>query len=142
MNSLVLRCTVSSGICPNQLFCPYLNHIYEVPLKLIALVCLMSLAPKYFVVQSKEELKTENRLSTFVVVGVVNTEIFMSFIKLPFQKQTGYCQQFNFLFFWGHFFQVPIPVNWYKICSGYGPVSSIIHCSSLIGVHCIWYQPK
>ena len=80
---------VSSGICPNQLFRPYLNHIYEVPLKLIALVCLMSLALKYFIVQLKEELNIENHLSTFIVVGVVNTEIFMSFFKLPFYKQTG-----------------------------------------------------
>ena len=39
----------------------------------------MNLAPKYFVVQSKEELKTENRLSTFVVVVGVNTEIFYEF---------------------------------------------------------------
>ena len=69
---------------------PYINHKYEVPLKLIALFCLMNLAPKYFVVQSKEELKTENRLSTFVAVGVVNTEIFMSFIKRSFYKQTDY----------------------------------------------------
>ena len=67
----------------------YLNHIYEGPLKLIALVCLMRLTPKYFVVWSKEEIKTENCLSTSVVVGVVNTEIFMSFIKLSFYKQTG-----------------------------------------------------
>ena len=28
-------------------------------------------------------------LSTFVVVGVVNTEMFVSFIKLPFYNQTG-----------------------------------------------------
>ena len=48
----------------------------------------MNLAPKYFVVQSKEELKTENRLSAFVAVGLVNTEIIMSFIKRPFYKQT------------------------------------------------------
>ena len=34
--------------------------------------------------ERKWELKTENRLSTFVVVGVVYTEIFMSFVKLPF----------------------------------------------------------
>ena len=47
----------------------------------------MNLAPKYFVVQSKEELKTENRLSTIVAVGLVDTEI-MSFIKRPFYKQT------------------------------------------------------
>ena len=32
---------------------------------------------------------------TFVVVGLVNTEIVMSFIKLPFYKQTGYCQQMS-----------------------------------------------
>ena len=41
-------------------------------------------------IQSKEELKTENRLSTVVAVGVVNTEIFMSFIKRSFYKQTDY----------------------------------------------------
>ena len=35
------------------------------------------------------ERKIKNRLSTFAVVGVVNTEIFMSFIKLHFYKQTG-----------------------------------------------------
>ena len=49
----------------------------------------MSLTPKYFVVYSKEELKIENCIFRFVVVGIVNTEIFMSFIKLPFYKQTG-----------------------------------------------------
>ena len=48
--NFVIHCTVSSGTCPNQLSRPYLNSMYEVPLKLIALVCLMSLAPKYFVV--------------------------------------------------------------------------------------------
>ena len=53
----------------------------------------MNLAPKYFVVQSKEELKTENRLSAFVAVGLVNTEIIMSFIK-----QLTFC-------FLGHFFR-------------------------------------
>ena len=70
-----------------------------VPLKLIALVCPMSSAPNYFVVSLKEESKIENRLSTLVVVRVVNTEIFMSFIKLPFYKQTCQYQQFNFMFF-------------------------------------------
>ena len=42
---------------------------------------------------------TENYLSIFAFVGVLNTGIFMSFIKLSFWKQTGYFQQFNFLFF-------------------------------------------
>ena len=60
-----------------------------VPLKLITLVCPINLVPKYFVVYWKEEFKTENRLSTFVVVGKVNKEIFKSFIKLPFYKQTS-----------------------------------------------------
>ena len=61
---------------------------YEIPLKLIALVCLMSLEP---VLRSlvKRKVKTENCISTFPVAGVVNTEIFMSFIKHPFYKQTG-----------------------------------------------------
>ena len=44
--------------------------------------------PKVFRIWLKEELKTENRLSTFVVV-VVHTEICMSFFKLHFYKQTG-----------------------------------------------------
>ena len=79
--------TEEIAICSNQLFRQ--NHIYEVLLKLIALICLMSLTPKYFVVYSKEELKIENCIFRFAVVGIVNTEIFMSFIKLPFYKQTG-----------------------------------------------------
>ena len=37
----------------------------------------------------ERKVKTENRLFTFAVVWVVNTEVFMSFIKLPFYKQTG-----------------------------------------------------
>ena len=49
-----------------------LSKSYEVPLILIALVYMTSLAPKYCVVQSKEELKIENRLSTFFVLGIVN----------------------------------------------------------------------
>ena len=57
----------------------------------------MSLPPKHFLVWSKKELNTENHLSTFVIVGVVYTEIFMSFIKLHFSKQT-FC-------FWGIFFE-------------------------------------
>ena len=65
------------------------NKKREVPLKITALDCLISLVPKYFIVQSKEELKTENCLSTFVIAGVANTEIFMSFIKLAFYKQIG-----------------------------------------------------
>ena len=50
LHQLVLRCAVVSVIWLNQLFRPYSGHIYEVPLKFIALVCLMSLAPKNFVV--------------------------------------------------------------------------------------------
>ena len=84
--NLVL-CSFFRNLCISVIS-PHLNYIYEVPLKLNALVSLMSLVPEYFVVQLKEELKTENHLSTFVVVGVVNTEIFMSFVKLPFCKQT------------------------------------------------------
>ena len=37
----------------------------------------------------ERKVKTENRLSTFAVIKVVNTEIFMSFIKLPFYKHSG-----------------------------------------------------
>ena len=68
----------------------------------------------------ERKVKTENRPSTFPVIGVVNTEIFMSFIKLAFYKQTGYSQQFNFLLF-GDIFWAPIPVDRYEIRSGYGP---------------------
>ena len=55
--NLVLLCAVSSGICRNQLFRLYQNHIYEVLMKFMSLACLMSLAPKYFIVWSKDELK-------------------------------------------------------------------------------------
>ena len=61
-----------------------LSKSYEVSLKLTASVCLMSLAPKYFKILSKKELQTENYLFRFVVVGVVNTEIFSGFIKFAF----------------------------------------------------------
>ena len=76
----------------------------------------MSLAAKDFVVQWKEQLKTENCLSTFVVVGVVNAEIFMSI--LPFTNKQVNVSNLTFCFF-KTFFQVPIPVNWYEIHSGY-----------------------
>ena len=58
----------------------------------------------------ERRVKTENHLSTLAVGVVVNTEIFMSFIKLYFQKQTGYFQQltfFLFVCFLGHFFGRP-----------------------------------
>ena len=42
---------------------------------------------KYFVVFSKEELKTGNCLPTFVAAGVVNTEIFLSFTNFIFTKK-------------------------------------------------------
>ena len=82
----------------------------------------MSLAPKYFAVQSKEELQTENHLSTFVVVGLVNTEIFRRFIKLGFflfrNKQANVSNLT--LCFLGTFFGALIPVKWYEIRSGCG----------------------
>ena len=37
----------------------------------------------------ERKVKTENHLFTFEVVGIVNTEIIMSFIKLPFYERTG-----------------------------------------------------
>ena len=80
---------LSRGIFPNQFLHPYVNQIYEIPVKLVALVCLMSFAPKYLVVLSKLKLIAENRVSTSFVVGVVNTESFMGFIKFPFYKQTN-----------------------------------------------------
>ena len=82
-----LCCTLFSGIYPNQLFRPYLNHMYEVPLKLIALS--NEFGSNVFCRLAEKKVRTENCLSTFAVVGVVNTEIFMSFIKLPFYKHTG-----------------------------------------------------
>ena len=38
---------------------------------------------------SKEELKTENRLSTFVVVGVVHTEIWYDFLQTSVLQRYG-----------------------------------------------------
>ena len=54
----------------------------------------------------ERKVKTVNHLSTFAVVGVVNTEIFISFIKLSFYKHTRKSQQFNILFF-GNIFLGP-----------------------------------
>ena len=45
----------SSGICPNQLFGPNLNHLYDVPIKLISLVYLVVVGPKHFAVSSREQ---------------------------------------------------------------------------------------
>ena len=39
----MLGCVVSLEICPNQIFLPVLKYLYQVPMKLIALVCLLSL---------------------------------------------------------------------------------------------------
>ena len=74
----------------SQLFFPCLDHIFEVPLKLIRLS--KEFGTNVFGSLVERKVKTENRLSTFAVVGVVNTENFLSFIKLPFYKQTGLCQ--------------------------------------------------
>ena len=41
----------------------------------LSLVCLMSLASMYFDCLAERKVKTKNCLSTFAVVGVVNTEI-------------------------------------------------------------------
>ena len=53
-------------------------------MKLIALVFLMSLVAKYFLVYAKKRVRIENCLSAFAVLGVVNMETFTSFIRLPF----------------------------------------------------------
>ena len=89
-------------------------------MELIALFCLMSLVPKYFIVSLKEELKTENHLSTSAVVGVVNNEIFMSLLNFLFTNKQINVNNLTFCFL-GGFFWVPIMVNKYEICFGYGP---------------------
>ena len=121
MLQLVLHCVIFSVICSNQLFHPYLNQIYEAPFKLIALVCLMSLATEYFIVWSKEKskLKMYFHICCYRVVNN-NLKSFWVSLKLPFYKQTGQSQQFKFVFL-GTFFWVPIPVNWYEIHTGYNP---------------------
>ena len=48
--------SINSGISPSKLFY-LLNHLYEVPMKLTTLVCVISLGPNQFVVESREELK-------------------------------------------------------------------------------------
>ena len=66
---------------------------------------------KYFVVFSKEELKNGNRLPTFVVAGVVNTEIFLSFINFFFtNKQVNNVNNLTFCIL-GTFFWLFIQVN-------------------------------
>ena len=57
--------------------------------------------------------KTENRLSTFAVVVVINTEIFMSFINLPFYKNkqinpNNLTSRFLGNFFWGAHTSQPV----------------------------------
>ena len=103
----------------SYIFCPYLIHINEIPLKFIALVCVKSFFC-IFCSLVKRRVKTDNCVSIFAVVVVVNTEIFISFIKLPFRNK-----QFNFnnltFCFLGTFSWAPILVNWYEICSRYDP---------------------
>ena len=83
LHHLVLRCTISSGICPNQLFRPYLNDKWDS----ITIYCI-SLSKKFGVNVCcslvERRVKTENCVSAFADVGVVNTEIFISSIKLSF----------------------------------------------------------
>ena len=112
----------------NQLFRPYISHIFEVPLTLVSLKLFywscISLSNGFgsdvFRSLTKRKVKTENLLSTFDVIGVVNTEIFMSFIKLPFYKIQVNPNNLTFCFL-GTLFWAPILVNQYEICSGYSP---------------------
>ena len=69
-------------------------------------------------------LKTENSLSAFVAVGLVNNEIFMSLLNFLFTNKQINVNNLTFCFS-GKFFWVPTPVNRYEICSGYGPVHTI-----------------
>ena len=39
-----------SGICAEQLFRPNLTNLYDAPIKLIALACLVIFGPKHFAV--------------------------------------------------------------------------------------------
>ena len=67
------------------------------------------------------KVKTENHLSAFEVVGVVNTEI-LKWVSLNFLFTNKLVNLNNLTFcFLGTFFWVPTLVNRHEICSGYGP---------------------
>ena len=70
----------------------------------------------------ERKVKTENRLSTFAVVGVVNIETSMSFINFLFTNIQVNPNKLTFCFL-GTYFWAPIPVNRYEIRSGYGALS-------------------
>ena len=69
----------------------------------------------------ERKVKTENHLTTFEVVGVVNTEI-LKWVSLNFLFTNKLVNPNNLTFcFLGTFFWVPILVNRHEICSGCGP---------------------
>ena len=83
----ILYSAESSGICAKHLLHPdksSLNHLYDVPTKLTALVCLVVFGTKAFCSLAKRAIKTENLFRIFAVKGVINSENWKSFIKLPF----------------------------------------------------------
>ena len=107
MLQLVLHCVIFSVICSNQLFHPYLNQIYEAPFKLIALVCLMSLATEYFIVWSKEKLKLKMYFH-ICCYRVVNNNLKSFWVSLNFLFTNKQVNPNNLsLCFWGHFFGCP-----------------------------------
>ena len=118
--NLVLRCAVSSGICPKQIFCPYQNHIDKIPLKFIALVCLKSLLPMYFVVQSKEGLKLKIVFPHLLLQWQLILKSLLVSLNFLFRKKQVNFNNLTFCFL-GTFFWAPIPVNRYEIHSQYGP---------------------
>ena len=82
----------------------------------------MTLAPKYFIVQSKEKLKTENL--RFLLQGLLILK--SSCISLNFFFTNKQVNVNNSTFcFQGTFFWAPITVNRYETRSRYGPASVI-----------------
>ena len=69
----------------------------------------------------KRRVKTENRLPTFPVAGVVNNEILKVSLNFLFTNKQVNVNNSTFCIL-GTFFWAPIPVNRYEICSRYNPV--------------------
>ena len=97
-----------------------LSKSYEVSLKLIALVCLLSLEPKYFAVQPKEELQPEITFPHLLLQGWLILKSLGDSLNLLFRNKQADVSNLTFCFL-GTFFWVPIPVKRYEIRSGYGP---------------------
>ena len=93
------------GICADNLFWPDLNHLYEIPVKVIALIFQL-ICDQVILKSSQRKLRTKT-LCTLAVQRVINSEILKKFWKSFFWNK-----QVNFkkltLFFRGIFWGAPI----------------------------------